>query len=404
METLPVKFCTIATELVSGHEIWLTRGPLVQAMRASYALPGVFDPVMIGGRWLMDGALVNPIPITAARALGADIVICVNLNGEVRVRGTVIQSYDAETSDQKEIEEVIEEAPRRWGFFPGGRAEKARKPNAPGLATVMVDAFNITQDRIARSRLAGDPPDIMIAPKLAKMGLFEFHRAQECIALGGVAPERDGFVRTMELEKSHLAELRRDHDVRRIAGEPRSGDAVLHDIERVNHDGRHAGGIGKSPLLAGRRKDAPSPWLHEGFLDVEFLAGPAFVILDDGSAHPDLAVEIDAYHQIRLQGASGSDRDRVDESAVHQPPPIHHHRVEDAGQRVGGSHRPYQRAPRQPDFVSRYQFGRDGAELDRQRFDLLVGEIVFQKPLQPTRRRSTPSRYGNPAGPSRAAW
>jgi NTE family protein len=117
-------------------------------------------------------------------------VICVNLNGEVRVRGTVIQSYDAETSDQKEMEEVIEEAPRRWGFFPGGRADKARKPNAPGLATVMVDAFNITQDRIARSRLAGDPPDIMIAPKLAKMGLFEFHRAQECIALGRQATER----------------------------------------------------------------------------------------------------------------------------------------------------------------------------------------------------------------------
>jgi NTE family protein len=190
VEALPVKFCTIATELVSGHEIWLTRGPLVQAMRASYALPGVFDPVLIGGRWLMDGALVNPIPITAARALGADIVICVNLNGEVRVRGTVIQSYDAGMSDEQEIEEVIEEAPRRWGIFPGNRSEKLRKPNAPGMATVMVDAFNITQDRIARSRLAGDPPDIMVAPKLAKLGLFEFHRAQECITLGRQATER----------------------------------------------------------------------------------------------------------------------------------------------------------------------------------------------------------------------
>jgi len=190
VETLPIKFCTIATELTSGHEIWLTRGPLVKAMRASYALPGVFDPVLIKGRWLMDGALVNPIPITAARALGADLVICVNLNGEVRVRGTVIQSYDAETSDEQEIEGVIEEAPRRWGLFSGSRAEKQRKPNAPGLATVMVDAFNITQDRIARSRLAGDPPDIMIAPKLAKMGLFEFHRAQECIGLGRQAAER----------------------------------------------------------------------------------------------------------------------------------------------------------------------------------------------------------------------
>jgi NTE family protein len=190
VETLPIKFCTIATELVSGHEVWLTRGPLVKAMRASYALPGVFDPVLIKGRWLMDGALVNPIPITAARALGADLVICVNLNGEVRARGTVIQSYDAESRDEQEIEEAIEDSPRRWGIFPASRTDRSRKPNAPGMATVMVDAFNITQDRIARSRLAGDPPDIMIAPKLAKMGLFEFHRAQECISLGRQATER----------------------------------------------------------------------------------------------------------------------------------------------------------------------------------------------------------------------
>ncbi|MGO4573926.1 patatin-like phospholipase family protein [Microvirga sp. 2TAF3] len=190
VETLPIKFCTIATELVSGHEIWLTRGPLVQAMRASYALPGVFDPVLVGGRWLMDGALVNPIPITAARALGADLVICVNLNGEIRIRGTVIQSYDTEeASDEREIEEAMVE-PKRWGIFSASLASKPRKPNAPGIATVMVDAFNITQDRIARSRLAGDPPDIMIAPKLAKMGLFEFHRAEESIALGRQATER----------------------------------------------------------------------------------------------------------------------------------------------------------------------------------------------------------------------
>src|SRR3712207_5197420 len=108
IETLPMRFCTIATELVTGHEIWLTKGPLVQAMRASYALPGIFDPVMIRGRWLMDGALVNPIPITAARALGADLVICVNLNSEVRARGTVLP-FDDETSDEQEIEAAMEE-------------------------------------------------------------------------------------------------------------------------------------------------------------------------------------------------------------------------------------------------------------------------------------------------------
>jgi NTE family protein len=145
--------------------------------------------VFVHGRWLMDGALVNPIPITAARALGADIVICVNLNGEVRGRGTVIQSFDTESTDEQEIEAAIGE-PRRWGIFTPPRPNRPRKPNAPGIATVMVDAFNITQDRIARSRLAGDPPDVMIAPKMAKMGLFEFHRALECIDLGRQATER----------------------------------------------------------------------------------------------------------------------------------------------------------------------------------------------------------------------
>ena len=188
VEALPLRFATVATELGTGHEIWLTRGPLVETMRASYALPGVFDPVKLGGRWLMDGALVNPIPITVARALGADLVICVNLNGDIRLRGTVIQSHGA---DEDIVEMAIEE-PRRWAFF-GGRREAPARPktaDAPGIAAVMVDAFNITQDRIARSRLAGDPPDVMICPKLSPVGLFEFHRADECIELGREATER----------------------------------------------------------------------------------------------------------------------------------------------------------------------------------------------------------------------
>jgi NTE family protein len=195
IEDLAVRFAAIATELGTGHEIWLTRGPLVEAMRASYALPGLFDPVRLGRRWLMDGALVNPIPITAARALGADIVICVNLNGDLRVRGTVIQSSGAEAQSDEMVEAVMEE-PRRWGLFNPmlDAAERlrrgGRKAAGPGIASVMVDAFNITQDRVARSRLAGDPPDAMVCPKLASIGLFEFHRAAECIDLGRAVAER----------------------------------------------------------------------------------------------------------------------------------------------------------------------------------------------------------------------
>jgi NTE family protein len=189
IENLPLRFATVATELMTGHEIWLTRGSLVDTMRASYALPGVFDPIKLGGRWLMDGALVNPIPVTVARALGADLVICVNLNGDIRVRGTVIQSHGPD--DEDEIVQAVVEEPRRWALF--GRREAPRPKrasDAPGIAAVMTDAFNITQDRIARSRLAGDPPDLMICPKLSPVGLFEFHRADECIDLGREAAER----------------------------------------------------------------------------------------------------------------------------------------------------------------------------------------------------------------------
>ena len=181
IEELPARFAAVATELGTGHEIWLTRGPLIDALRASYALPGIFNPVKLGGRWLMDGALVNPIPVSAARALGAEVVVCINLNNDTRqARGTVIATHDRASEDTPSAEV----APGLRGFF--GR----RSDGAPGIGSVMVDAFNITQDRIARSRLAGDPPDLMIAPKLGKLGLFEFHRAGEAIDIGMEAAEK----------------------------------------------------------------------------------------------------------------------------------------------------------------------------------------------------------------------
>jgi NTE family protein len=185
IEDLPMRFGAVATELGTGHEIWLTKGGLADALCASYALPGVFDPVHLGGRWLMDGALVNPVPVTVARAFGADVVICVNLNGEVRLRGgTVIQAHHSD----EVVAAVADETHTRSFFRPFTRA--GRPPGAPGVAAVMIDAFNITQDRISRSRLAGDPPDLIISPKTAALGLFEFHRAAECIELGVVATER----------------------------------------------------------------------------------------------------------------------------------------------------------------------------------------------------------------------
>jgi NTE family protein len=200
IEELEQRFVAIATELGTGHEIWLTHGPLIQALRASYALPGIFDPVKLGGRWLMDGALVNPVPVTAARALGADVVVCVNLNNDLAGRGTVIQNYASDPDPDSEEETMVPELEvrpsSRWFDGISDAAKRVRNlvgrpsENRPGLAGVMIDAFNITQDRISRSRLAGDPPDVMIGPRLGRVGLFDFHRAEETIDLGRQAAHR----------------------------------------------------------------------------------------------------------------------------------------------------------------------------------------------------------------------
>jgi NTE family protein len=192
IETLSKRFVAVATEIGSGHETWLGRGQLVDALRASYALPGIFKPVNIEGRWLFDGALVNPIPVSVCRALGARYVIAVNVNSEAG-HGTVVTDLEA-------LPLPALPPPEDRGLFArNGRAVKkmlqrqffGRGDNGPGISTVMLQAFNIVQDRIARSRLAGDPPDIMLLPRLPPVGLFDFHRAEEMIECGAAAVERD---------------------------------------------------------------------------------------------------------------------------------------------------------------------------------------------------------------------
>ena len=190
IETLPLQFVAVATEIGSGHETWLSRGSLIDAMQASYAIPGIFKPVKFGRRWLFDGALVNPVPVSVCRALGARYVIAVNLNTDLYGRDAVVM--DPGHSEQSR---EVEESPRESEGF-GARSLIRRQllgdgSSAPGISTVMVDAFNIVQDRIARSRLAGDPPDAVINPRLAGLGMLDFHRADELIQRGMAAALRE---------------------------------------------------------------------------------------------------------------------------------------------------------------------------------------------------------------------
>ncbi|CEJ13618.1 NTE family protein RssA [bacterium YEK0313] len=215
IEDLPIPFAAVATEIGTGHEVWLTRGLLMTALRGSYALPGILPPVRIGGRWLMDGALSNPVPVSVVRALGARLVIAVSLNADALGRATVIQDHG--TTPEDEALPLIEPRPRVRAVVNLGRglgrglgralvrplrirAETTEVTGAidprialarsPGIPTVLAKGFNATQERIARTRLAGDPPNVLIGPRMSRLGLFEFHRAAEAIALGEEATER----------------------------------------------------------------------------------------------------------------------------------------------------------------------------------------------------------------------
>jgi NTE family protein len=192
IETLEAPFTAVATEIGTGHEVWLSRGRLVDAIRASYALPGVFRPVNINGRWLFDGALVNPVPVSVCRAFGARYVIAVNLNTEMYGRVTATPQVSAARHETSPAESAVIEGKNgraalkllQRQLFGKGEEE------VPGISTVMIEAFNIVQDRIARSRLAGDPPDVMISPRLGGIGPFEFHRADELIERGAATALR----------------------------------------------------------------------------------------------------------------------------------------------------------------------------------------------------------------------
>ena len=188
IEDLPIRFAAVAAEIGAGHEIWLTRGPVADAVRASYALPGIFEPVKFRGRWLFDGALVNPLPISVCRALGAQVVLAVNLLSEATGRGGVLMDPPEPAGARYTVAEPAEPPAQPRGFF--RRNFMAQDGGSPGIATVMADAFNITQDRIARSRMAGDPPDVLLGARLGKIGMFEFHRAAEMIDIGRDAVRR----------------------------------------------------------------------------------------------------------------------------------------------------------------------------------------------------------------------
>lgn len=189
IEDLSKTYAAVATDLETGREVWLTQGPLIQAVWSSMALPGLFPAIRNERRWLIDGGLVNPVPVSVCRAQGADIVIAVNLNGDIVGKHFEKNATKASETKNNSIGEKLNELVKEYtnlSLF--DEKEDAAQP--PGLLNAIAASVNITQDRITRSRMAGDPPDIVFSPKLSDIGLLELYRADEAILEGGECVRR----------------------------------------------------------------------------------------------------------------------------------------------------------------------------------------------------------------------
>lgn len=214
IEELNLPFAAVATGLHTGAEVWLREGSTVDAVRASIALPAILTPVMRDGVMLVDGGLVNPVPVSLARAMGADIVIAVDLNSDILGRHQRTQDdskpaggepvggeradsdHGLDTAQGAQAEFAASEsgfAMSEWfrrlqgnigSFLPVAQSASGELSRSPSVFEVIAASINIMQVRITRSRMAGDPPDAIIAPKLAHFGLFDFHRGREAIKLG----------------------------------------------------------------------------------------------------------------------------------------------------------------------------------------------------------------------------
>lgn len=222
-EELNKPFAAVATDLYSGREVNFTSGSVIEAVKASCAIPGLFPPLLFNNRWLVDGGVVNPVPVNMCRMLGADIVIAVNLSADFRPQSLVTSQID-HGNNQKKTSEFFKRSQQQiqqWFKKSGDIEVKGQEflneeclemlkptnvdqqtlenvqsddhieePPAPSIINTLTGSLDILSARVTRSRLAGDPPDILIEPQLRDFSMMEFYRATELIEHGRASVQR----------------------------------------------------------------------------------------------------------------------------------------------------------------------------------------------------------------------
>lgn len=181
IEDMQIPFGTVTCDLSTGKEKWITHGPVFDSVWPSMAMPGVFPPVPSEDHhsWYIDGGIVNPVPVSLCRALGADVVIAVNLNNDL------LRGEEHSLSPHKKEGEFSKLVNKAKSLLPIKKAETPPPHNgAPDFFETVARSINIAQDRITRSRLAGDPPEVILAPKVSDIGMLETYKAEEAIEAG----------------------------------------------------------------------------------------------------------------------------------------------------------------------------------------------------------------------------
>jgi len=189
IEALPKPFAAVATDFASGREVWLQHGPLIDAVRASASLPGLFPPVPSADGWLVDGGLVNPVPVSVCRALGAEVVVAINLNSDLTARNAPPRLSRRRLELSGAVAGATKLSARLREQLRGTTSRlatslRSNKQDTPSLIEVLAGALYIMQDRITRSRMAGDPAEVVLTPRLGGIRLLDFDRADEAIAAG----------------------------------------------------------------------------------------------------------------------------------------------------------------------------------------------------------------------------
>ena len=186
IEEAKIKYASVATELNTGREIWFKKGLFIDAVLSSISLPGLFQPHLQNNKWFVDGGLVNPVPVSVCRALGADFVIAVNLNSDIVGKHfRTSNSWKENTQPESQELNISKYINKYRQSLP-----KTKSIKVPSFFETIAGSINITQDRITKSRMVGDPPDILLSPKLSQIGLLDFHRAKEAIAEGEACVKR----------------------------------------------------------------------------------------------------------------------------------------------------------------------------------------------------------------------